>query len=71
MIIRDENTYKGTMLRGFNNTPSNIRDQINKANMVAKKYEETKKEVVRKDVSKVFDPSKQKDIIQKMNRINK
>lgn len=71
MIIRDENTYKGTMLRGFNNTPSNIRDQINKANMVAKKYEETKKEVAQKDISKGFDPSKQKDIIQKMNRINK
>lgn len=72
MIIRDKNDsrLKGSMLRGFNNTPSNIRDQINKANMMVKKYNEDKREVLENKPSE-YKPSRERDLLTKMNRINK
>lgn len=65
---KDSNQFKGTMLRGFNNTPSNIRDNI-------VKYQTTLKETQNKEISKqenkTYDPKRQRELMTKINRINK
>ena len=69
MIIRDNNKedLKGTMLRGFNNTPSNIRDQINKANMMMKKFNEKQNDKLEKEQT----PLQIRETLKKIDRINK
>ena len=62
---KDSNQFKGTMLRGFNNTPSNIRDNINKANQTLKQYNQNNKE------NKTYDPKRERELITKLNRIHK
>ena len=73
MIIRDNNLneFKGTMLRGFNNTPDNMRNQIEKSKMVAEKFNENKNEVSDQEKPKMYNPSEQRNTIAKFNRINK
>jgi len=65
MILRDNNkdALKGTMLRGFNNTPENIRNQIEKSKMLMGKPKQ--------ETPKTYNPESQREIIAKMNRINK
>lgn len=73
MIINEENknsaAFKGTMLRGFNNTPANIRDNIAKTNQIFKQYKQNVPNNVKEN--KEFDPKKQRELMTKINRINK
>lgn len=80
MIINENNKdsmmFKGTMLRGFNNTPSNIRDNIARENLKLKQYKQNiardKQSVpVEKKEDEMYDPKKQRELMTKMNRINK
>ena len=76
MIINEENKdsmmFKGSVLRGFNNTPSNIRDNIIKADLKLKQYKQnSQNDVVDKKKDEEYDPKKERELISKMNRINK
>ena len=67
MIIRNnnQNEFKGTTLRGFNNTIENIKKQMETAKdpwQKNKKTEETPKPQ--------FDPQKQKETMIKMEKLN-
>ena len=74
MIIRSgDDPFKNTkVLRGFNNTPDNIRDQmmINKKNM-EKFVSKDDKKVIDNSFNKTFDPKRQREINIKMERNSK
>ena len=75
MIINEENKdshmFKGTMLRGFNNTPSNIVYNLNKEKQILKRYEQNNSQEEKTTEEKIYNPEKQKEILTKLNRINK
>ena len=72
MIIRSGNEpeLKGTFLRGFNRKPADIKEQINRTFIQMEEYKNRQNNIV-KDQPKMFDPNKQREIMNKMNRLNK
>ncbi len=74
MIINENNkdsaAFKGKVLRGFNQTPSSIRDNIIKSAQTFKQNQSSE-ETSNNIENKTFDPKKQRELMTKINRINK
>lgn len=74
MIIRDQNkdALKGSVLRGFNNTPQSIRDQIeNSKNMMQKWNKPADMPEKKTATPEMFDPKKQREMQARINNLNK
>lgn len=72
IIKKGDDPFKNTkVLRGFNNTPANIRDQMMLSNKNMEKFVKKDDEKVVDSLNKSFDPKRQREINIKMGRIAK
>ena len=74
MIIRDQNKpdLKGSVLRGFNNTPESIRDQIEASKNMMKKWDKPADTPSQKPAApEMFDAKKQREMQVRINNLNK